>query len=179
MKPKVIVVDIDGVLIDNKFLKIFRNSHYRIEKTTFLKNYVLRFSEVIERKTRIKHTPNQKLIKLLNSLKAKANTSSIFILTDRSFNGLENIFFESISLLRLDCQDCIQIRDKKRRKKIKSKAKIIFNPSIKPHKSVLFPLISFIKSRGIKESEVLVLDDNSYFLEVARKLGFKVFLPQF
>jgi len=98
------------------------------------------------------------------------------IMPDRRLKGLQNVFSEVISLLHLDNQDYIQARNNNKRKKIEinTKAKIILNPSIKPKASVLLPLIDLLRNKKIKKDEVLIIDDNPYFLKIAKNLGFGI-----
>ncbi len=184
---KIIAIDIDGILIRNRFSKLFGDGDW-MSKLPFIKKCSLRTFELLEwlTKSKIRHETNQPLIDLLNSLKENMIGVSIFLLTDRSWLGFENIYKEISSLL-LNSEDSIQIltwrkESQKQRDKIRKivgpEIKIFFSYYTKPHKSVLYSLAAFAVRKRIKPSEVLVVDNNPQFLRVAKTFfGFNT-LPE-
>lgn len=188
---KIIAIDIDGILIKNKFSKVLGDGNYLwLEKMPFLKKCALRAIEVAEwlLKNKIRHEVNRPLINFINALregmlKEGLNSICVFILTDRDCFGFQNIYKE-ISSLRLNAEDALQVfkwrkdNDREQRNKIKkmmgTEVKVFFSYSVKPQKSVLYSLAALAEQKNVKSSEVLFVDNNLRLLEAAKTFfGFK------
>lgn len=109
-----IVLDVDGVLINNKIVKIFNNIELSlwINKKPWLKRLFLRIFEIIEAVfvfCGFQYESNAAFIDFLADMKVSGD-SKFFILTDRSLLGIKNIQ-KVLKMLNLDEKDIIQIRD--------------------------------------------------------------------
>ncbi|MEK7553617.1 MAG: hypothetical protein AAB504_02980 [Patescibacteria group bacterium] len=107
-KFKIIVIDIDGVLIQNKLARFFGNGNSLwLGKKPWLKKALFSVVEIVEFLFGIKHIPNKELADSLNVFRAD-NQVSFFIMTDRSLFGLRNT--RDQILLDLTASDFIQVR---------------------------------------------------------------------
>lgn len=177
---RLVALDIDGVLIRNR-LSIFRSGHSLwLAKRPLLKRTILRIVELIEWLTKIKHEKNQPLVDFLNELNGSG--VFVFLITDRSWLGLRNVWQEISGLHRINC---IQIRGRRETRKKKDEIKnrlgiaemeILISQSLKPRRDVLYSLAVFAKQKGIRSDEILIIDDDQNFLRVAKTfLGFRTF----
>lgn len=175
---KMAVVDVDGVLINNVFLKFLGNGQWL--KNEKLKRLLFSLIELLEKILKIRHPANEEIFEILKRM----GSAKIFLLTDRSSTGLKNIrhVIESRGLLK-NGQDFIQLR---RKEKITDKVEfrpaalpaLNYSSRLKPHISCLYNAAIIAEKDGIEPYEVLVIDDCEEFLEIARKsFGFKRF-PQ-
>ncbi len=106
---KTIVIDVDGVLIENKLARFFGDGNSLwLGKRPRLKRTLFFAIEIIEFMLGIRHNPNKELIDLLNLHRVDKSSVRFFIMTDRSFLGFQNVH-DNISLF-LRKGDFIQLR---------------------------------------------------------------------
>ena len=182
---KVIVVDIDGILLKNRgsFLNWCRPRQIKLlREMPGLKRTTISVGETLEKILGIRHEVNAPLIEQLNKIRRDLCCPRIMLFTDRSYVGLKNIWSE-ISELNLYPGDVIRIFGKKGgrqarkaiQKNLNTAAGILVTSHIKPRANSLFVIRrwSYCEDPPIKPEEVLIVDDDRFFLNVARAEGFR------
>lgn len=180
---RLIVVDIDGILIENR--NGFLNRCRPVEMALFkmmpsLKRKVISISEVLERGLHIKHSVNNTLINRLSKIRSNYNPR-IMLFTDRGHRGLLNVW-EELGGLNLSGMDAIRIWGKKEerqnkaafQKRLGTAAEILIDTYAKPNAKVLLTVRRWANTdgRAIKANEILVIDDDPDFLKTAKSEGF-------
>jgi hypothetical protein len=175
---KIIVLDIDGVLIFNRFSRIFggmeTSSFFR--RRPWLKRILLRVFEILESCVMFfgfRHKNNTQLMDFLCDVREHNRDLKFFILTDRSLLGVRNVL-GTLKLLRLRKNDVVQISGDSGNLGLADiedlSAKIFFCKALKPDKNTLVNLVKITNSKD--SGKVLIINNNREFLRIAASFPF-------
>lgn len=177
-KPRIVSLDIDGILVKSKLVKFDRKYLEWISiNAPTLKKIILEIVELTERILPIKHElTNLRLEETSYLYQAAKNSDYVIITTDRSAFGINTIMkrlsgFEDI--IRFSSH--VQVRKSIFNLERLSKGKMSESKVIKPDPEVLDFLQTFARKRMIKPEEILIADDSPYFRKVAKEFGFQIF----
>lgn len=174
IKPEIVVLDVDGVLVSSPLSKITSSGYASrfLAQMPTLKKIALGMFEIGEIAFKTEYEMNDGTEKVCYDW----DIPYMGIITDRSLRGLLTALGKNTSVLAR--MKFVQVR----KSTFGSSDKLPYEPelwetkSVKPDESVFYRLVEFTKSKNIPPYNVLIIDDDSEFRFVAKsRFGFTVY----